>query len=90
MAIAGFEIIQVTSDFVTIDLIIWRRYMQRARGLVELMLDANPHLSRLHQSSPFLPVGTLIRVPIDPSMMVGKPPASDMSNLWTDRKGYSL
>ena len=90
MAVSGFELVQVTSDFVTADLIIWKRYRNRAPGMVELMLDANPQLSFVHRVTPFIPVGVFVRVPIDPELMLGKPSQLPTDNLWTDRSGYTI
>ena len=69
MAVTGFELHQVATEFVTVDLIIWKRYMARAPGMAELMMDANPHLAFAHRRSPFLPVGVYVRVPIDPGLL---------------------
>ncbi len=73
MAITSYELITVQGDYVTADLIVWRRYKVPAYGIVEAMLDINPHLSLLHVNSPFLPVGTQVRVPIDPDILAGRP-----------------
>ncbi|PWT74801.1 MAG: hypothetical protein C5B60_06280 [Chloroflexi bacterium] len=78
------------SEFMTCDLIVWKRYRQRSTGIVEKMLDANPQLSWGHRTSPFIPVGTVIRMPIDPTLIIGKPPSLPTDSLWTDVKGYSL
>ena len=80
----------VQSEFVTADLIVWKRYRRRATGIVELMLDANPQLSHGHRKSPFIPVGTFIRVPIDPSLIMGRPQILPTDSLWTDRAGYRI
>lgn len=90
MAISGFEIYVVSTDYVTVDLIVWKRYRQRAPGITELMLDSNPQLAIAHRQSPFIPVGTYIRVPIDLDMIMGKPPTLPTDNLWTDKSGYTL
>lgn len=73
MAVAEYDMVTVQSDFITVDLIVWKRYRVRARGMTERMLDDNPHLAKLHRTSPFLPVGTQVRVPIDPDIMAGAP-----------------
>lgn len=73
MTIASYDLITVSSAYVTIDLIVWQRYRMRTRGLVELTMDVNPHLAKLHKFSPFLPVGTQVRIPIDPEIMKGTP-----------------
>jgi phage tail protein X len=90
MGIIGFELHKVASDYVTADLIIWNRYKARAPGMVELMLDANPQLAYVHRFSPFIPVGVYVRVPIDPELVLGKPPTLPQDSLWTDREGYRL
>ena len=90
MAIVGFELHKIMSDYVTADLIIWRRYRARAPGMVELMLDANPQLAYVHRFTPFIPPGTYVRVPIDPALVLGRPPTLPQDSLWTDREGYQL
>jgi phage tail protein X len=90
MAITGFELVQVTTEYVTADLIIWKRYMNKAFGMVELMLDANPQLAFAHRSSPFIPVGTYLRVPIDPGLIAGRPQPKSQDSLWTDKLGYTI
>lgn len=60
-----FEYVIVETDYVTADLLIWRRYKMRAIGLVEALLDLNPHLAKHHRNGPFIPVGTQVRIPID-------------------------
>ena len=90
MAVTGFELHQVASDCVTVDLIIWKRYLARAPGMTELMMDANPHLAFAHRRSPFIPAGVFIRIPIDESLMLGRPRTLPQDSLWTDRAGYQL
>jgi phage tail protein X len=89
MAITGFELWQVTTDYVTADLIIWKRYRRKAPGMVEIMLDANPQLAFAHRTTPFIPVGTFLRVPIDPTLILGKIELLPTDTLWTDR-AYTL
>lgn len=88
--IIGFELIQITGDLVTADMLVWNRYHQFAPGIVETMLDANPQLAFVHRTTPFIPVGTYVRLPIDPTLMAGKPPPTQYSSLWTDKAGFSL
>lgn len=90
MGITSFELHQVTAEYVTADSIIWKRYLGRAPGLVEAMIDANPHLATAHRRSPFIPVGVYVRVPIDADMMLGKPVPMAQDALWSDRAGYQL
>lgn len=87
--ITSFEIYQVSSEFVTADLIVWNRYKQRAPGVVEIMLDTNPQIAAAHKASPFLPVGLLVRVPIDLDLIRGKPSDTSRISLWTDARGFT-
>ncbi|MBL4860973.1 MAG: tail protein X [Acinetobacter sp.] len=43
----------------TVDAICWRNYV-RSSGVVEAVLEANPHLSAF---GPFLPMGTKVQLP---------------------------
>jgi phage tail protein X len=88
--ITGFEIYEVATEFVTADLIVWKRYRRRCPGIVEIMMDANPQLAKSSKVSPFIPVGTFIRVPIDPNMLLGQPAPLPTDSLWTDKFGYRL
>lgn len=90
MAVTSFELFQVTTDYVTADLIIWKRYKRKAPGMVELMLDANPQLAFVHRTTPFIPPGTYVRVPIDPGLVLGRITSLPTDSLWTDRQGSTL
>lgn len=90
MSVTGFELYTISSDYVSADFIIWKRYLGRAIGMFEMMLDANPQLAMAHRRSPFIPVGVYVRVPIDPSMVLGKPRTLPQDSLWTDAEGYRL
>jgi hypothetical protein len=54
------------------------------------MLDANPQLAFVHRYTPFIPPGVYVRVPIDPTLVLGKPPTLPQDSLWTDREGYRI
>ena len=90
MGVVGFELFSVATEYVTADFIIWKRFLGRAPGMFELMLDANPQLSMAHRRSPFIPVGVYVRVPIDPNIVLGKPRPLPQDSLWTDAAGYRL
>ena len=90
MAVTSWELYAVATEYVTIDLLIWKRYRNRAAGMVELMLDANPQLSWVHRTTPFIPVGVYVRIPIDNALMLGKPPELPTQSLWTDKAGFTL
>jgi phage tail protein X len=82
--ILGFELLTVQGDGITVDMLVWRRYRIPLAGtrLTEVLLDLNPHLSRLHRNSPFLPVGTQVRVPIDTGLLSGRPTPVQTVTLW--------
>lgn len=88
--IVGYELYQVATEYVTADLIIWKRYRQPCPGVVEAMLDANPHLAFVHRTTPFIPVGVYVRVPIDPDLLMGRRPPLPTDALWTDKFGYRV
>ena len=71
----SYDLVTVEGDFITVDLIVWRRYRQVTNnGLVtERMLDDNPHLAELSRTSPFIPVGTQVRVPLNFDLLAGRP-----------------
>jgi phage tail protein X len=71
--ITELELVTVQGDYVTADLLIWRRYRCPTPGLVEAMLDLNPELSRIHRETPFIPPGTEVRIPIDPDLLAQRP-----------------
>lgn len=87
MTVENYDLVTVESDFITVDLIIWKRYRTLAFGMVERMLDDNPHLARLHRTSPFLPVGTQVRVPIDPDILRGTPQPTTQIRWWETVSG---
>lgn len=83
MTISSYDLITVESEHVTVDSVVWKRYRTKAYGIVELTLDANPHLSKLHRTSPFLPVGTQLRIPIDNDVLRGSPQQRPQVFLWS-------
>ena len=82
MAVTSYDLVTVGSDYVTVDLIVWRRYRNRAPRIVEILLDDNPHLAKAHRYSPFLPVGTQVRIPIDMEVLRGSPNLKSTVLLW--------
>lgn len=73
MTISAYDYVTVQGDLITADILVWRRYRRYAPGILEATLDANPHLAKLHVTSPFLPVGTQVRIPIDLDILKGSP-----------------
>lgn len=86
MAVSEYDLVTVESEFITADIVIWRRYRIRSNGILETLLDVNPHLAKLHKYSPFIPVGTQIRVPIDIPIISGAPQPKTSVMLWGTHK----
>ncbi len=80
--ITSYDLVTVQGEFVTVDLLVWRRYKMQTTGIMEALLDANPHLSRLHKDSPFLPIGTQVRIPIDDDVLKGMPQPSKINYIY--------
>ena len=77
MPVVGHDLLLVQGDYITADLILWRRYRAPTFGLVERMLDDNPRMAKIHRETPFLPVGTMVRIPFDPDLMAQRPRAPE-------------
>lgn len=82
MPVTSYDLVTVGSDYITADLILWRRYRNRAPHMLERLLDDNPHLAKCHNTSPFLPVGTQVRIPIDYEILSGSPGQKNSVVLW--------
>ena len=82
MTVSSYDLVTVGSDFITADIILWRRYRNHAPGMIEQLLDDNPHLAKAHRYSPFLPVGTQVRIPIDYEILAGTPQVKSTVVLW--------
>jgi phage tail protein X len=76
MATITWEYVQIQGDNITPARLLWRRYKRPGRGMLGLFLDANPELSAkdVLGAGPFLPVGAVVRIPIDTDLLAGKPP----------------
>jgi len=82
MTVTSYDLVTVGSDYIPADLILWRAYRAVAPGMVERMLDDNPHLAKHHRYSPFIPVGTQVRIPLDYEIMSGMPQKKSSVVLW--------
>jgi phage tail protein X len=82
MTVSSYDLVTVGSDYITADLILWRVYRNRAPKMIERLLDDNPHLAKCHRYSPFLPVGTQVRIPLDYEVMAGAPHPKNTVVLW--------
>jgi phage tail protein X len=73
---AKYESLQVRAEGVTLDLLLWRRFLRVIPGLVEQTLDINPTLAR---KGVVLPIGTRVVVQLP------EPPEAKIANavsLW--------
>jgi phage tail protein X len=82
VSVDGYELITVEGDYVNAYLLVWRRYKCPAFGVLERLLDDNPHLAKLHKEGPFLPVGTQVRIPINLQIMKGTPQLQNSVTLY--------
>lgn len=55
------ETIVVKGDFITVPLLVWRRFRRPMPGLVEAIYSLNHELA---ESGPYIPVGTSIKIPV--------------------------
>jgi phage tail protein X len=55
------EPVTVEGDFITVSIIVWRRFKRPMPGLVEKIHDINPGLADL---GAYLPVGTTFDMPV--------------------------
>jgi len=55
------EPVTVEGEFITVSLVVWRRFRRPMPGLVEQVHDMNPGLADLDA---YLPVGTTFNLPI--------------------------
>ena len=83
MAVTGRRIDDGGGRLHHADLSYWRRYRSSAPGILEQLLDDNPHLARLHRVSPFLPFGTeLAHFPIDSEILAGRTRSTEFITLY--------
>ena len=82
MAVESYDLVTVGSDYQHVALIVWKRYRCIPTGIFELTLAANPHLAKIHKYTPFLPVGTQLRIPIDTDILKGQPQAKTATRFW--------
>jgi phage tail protein X len=70
------EPVTVEGEFITVSLIVWRRFRRPMPGLVEQTYDMNPGLGEL---GAFLPVGATFDMPVPTPR---KPLILDPIRLW--------
>lgn len=57
-----YETYTVTAEGLSLSVIVWRRFKARTQRVVERIYEEQPELGNVGH---FLPVGTVIRIPID-------------------------
>lgn len=77
-----FETVRIRGEGVAPDLLIWRRYKRPAPGVLEAFLDMNPHILPALALGPFLPIGELVRIPIDQKILEGTPRSTRVVRLY--------
>lgn len=88
--IDGFEVIEIAGDDIPADLLVWRRYRTRARGIFEAFLDLNPLLAEGSRVSPFMQVGLQVRIPINSDLMKNRPQPIATRTVWGEANQYKL
>jgi phage tail protein X len=68
-----FEFLKIEGETTTPSHVVWARYKRPAPGILGQFLDANPHLATWLADGPFIPRGTVVRIPIDQSILSGRP-----------------
>ncbi len=86
MRVDSYDLITVEGDFITVDLIVWRRYRLVTNGVMEQTLEDNPHLAELHRKGPFLPVGTQVRIPLNYDILKNRPDQKQIIKWWEGGK----
>ena len=71
--IESYETVRIRGEQITPDLLIWRRYKRPAEGILEAFLAKNPQAHKALRTSPFLDVGLVVFIPIDPDILNGRP-----------------
>lgn len=87
--IDSYDLITVAGEYITADLLVWRRYRRRSPGILEALLDANPRLAVVHRETPFIPVGMEVRIPIDSDLLKGRPQPTEFIQLYGRNTGSS-
>lgn len=65
MRVLTYETYTVKSEVMSVDLILWQRFLRPMPGLLEKVLDLplNQHLE--HRGFVLLPIGTTVTIPIE-------------------------
>jgi hypothetical protein len=82
--IQSYETVRVRGENITPDLLIWRRYKVPADHVLEDFLRVNPQAHPALAVGPFLAVGTVVRIPIDPDILSGRPGTTTVVRLYGD------
>ncbi len=63
MSVTTYERYKIETTGIKVSLMIWRRFKKPMIGMAERIFALNPGLADL---GPFLPLGTVVVIPIDP------------------------
>jgi phage tail protein X len=80
--IESYETVRIKGEEITPDLLIWRRYKRPAPGVLEAFLAKNPQAHAALRSGPYLAVGEVVFLPIDPDILNGRPANVPVVRLW--------
>lgn len=79
MADSHVETVTVAGEGITVPLLVWRRFRRHMPGMVERVLDENPGLPDLGL---YLPLGTVVRIPIPAAETDGTARVAERIQLW--------
>ena len=68
-----YEFIAINGERMTPSQVVWQRYKRPYPLILGQFLDMNPELSVPLADSPFIPMGTVVKMPIDERLLAGKP-----------------
>lgn len=74
---SAVDVVTVQTEGTTLAKLVWRKFKRQPPGLVERILMADPALGDL---GPFLPVGTVVTIPVDDEARQGT--AKPVISLW--------
>jgi phage tail protein X len=79
-----YELVRILGDNITPDLLVWRRYKRPAPGVLRLLMLANPAMVNALGDGPYIPVGTIVQLPIVAEVLTGRPSTQSVVRLYGD------
>lgn len=77
-----YEYVEIKAENVTPDSLVFRRYKRRAPGILALFEEVNPRIMPALKVGPFIPVGTVVAIPIDSAILKDEPTVVSAPRLW--------